>query len=217
MIDCPNGGIRDLLPDLLHGRLDASDRARVEQHVASCDACVAELALLRDLRSTMRRAPVIDTVAIAAAIPAYRAPVRQRAWGGWRAAAAIAAVAVGGTSIAIAGREWQTGVGSEGSTSAVHAESIAVSRSAPSIASESAGRSSAPIAESPQQSTPKGAAPSTVAEPVSLAMTGGAIGELSDRELSTLLDEIETLDALPSEEVESAGALSSAFPLEQSR
>jgi len=39
-------------------------------------------------------------------------------------------------------------------------------------------------------------------------MTGGAIGELSDRELSTLLDEIESLDALPSEEVESGGAIS---------
>jgi hypothetical protein len=60
------------------------------------------------------------------------------------------------------------------------------------------------------------AAPVTT-EPVSLAMTGGAIGELSDGELSTLVNEIESLDALPSAEVESPGALSSIVPGEQTR
>ena len=32
MTDCPNAEIRDLLPDLVHGRLDAAARADVERH-----------------------------------------------------------------------------------------------------------------------------------------------------------------------------------------
>jgi hypothetical protein len=35
-------------------------------------------------------------------------------------------------------------------------------------------------------------------------MGGAAVSDLSDRELSALLDEIETMDALPSADVESA-------------
>lgn len=216
MIDCPNGDIRDLLPDVLHGRLDAGERARVEAHVASCDACAAELALLRGLRSTIRRAPVVDTAAIAASIPGYRVPVRQRTWGGWRAAAAIAAIAVGGTSIAIVGRESRPMVRSD-ATNPIASESMAVSAVAPSVAPESAARTSAQSAQALQPSTRNVTPAPAVPEPVSLAMAGGAIGELSDRELSTLVDEIESLDALPSEDVESTGTLSSTVPLEQSR
>jgi hypothetical protein len=36
-----------------------------------------------------------------------------------------------------------------------------------------------------------------------LAMSGGSLNDLSDRELSSLLKEIESLDALPSTDVES--------------
>jgi hypothetical protein len=38
-----------------------------------------------------------------------------------------------------------------------------------------------------------------------LAMAGGSLTDLSDRELASLIKEIETLDAVPSTEVESAG------------
>lgn len=215
MTDCPNGDIRDLLPELLHGRLDPSDRARVERHVATCDACSAELDLLRALRTTLRRAPAIDAAAIAAAIPAYRAPIRHRSWGGWRAAAAIAAIAVGGTSIAIVGRESDADL--RGSIAAARSESTTVSQATPSIAPESAGRTTTAVDPTPAPpSAPVAVAPAA-AEPVSLAMTGGAIGELSDGELSTLVSEIESLDALPSEEVESSGALSGLVPAEQLR
>ena len=215
MTDCPNGDIRDLLPELLHGRLEPSERARAEQHVATCDACSAELELLRTLRSTMRRAPAIDAAAIAAAIPAYRPPVRQRSWGGWRAAAAIAAIAVGGTSIAIVGRESDAGV--RDGVAAARTESTTVSQATPSIAPESAGRTTTSIDPTPAPPTAPVAAAPAAAEPVSLAMTGGAIGELSDGELSTLVNELESLDALPSEDVESSGGFSSLVPGEQSR
>src|SRR5437870_551008 len=107
MIDCSNGDMRDLLPELVHDRLAPSERARIEAHVASCEACRAEVALLRALRATMGRTPAIDVASIAAAIPAYRAPVR-RSWTGLRAAAVIAAIAVGGTSVALIRHESST-------------------------------------------------------------------------------------------------------------
>ena len=33
MIDCPNGGVRDALPDYLNDRLDAARRRQVESHL----------------------------------------------------------------------------------------------------------------------------------------------------------------------------------------
>ena len=101
MIDCSNGEVRDLLPDYLHDRLESSVRQSVERHLAGCAACRDELELLRDLRGTLGRAPRIDVATIAAAIPPYSAPV-QKGWArSWRTAAAIAAIVVGGTSIAL--------------------------------------------------------------------------------------------------------------------
>ena len=79
MTECPNANVRDLLPDLVHGRLDAETRVMVEAHLAGCADCAAEQALLRDLRASLRRTPHLDLAAIAAAVPAYRAPVR-RSW-----------------------------------------------------------------------------------------------------------------------------------------
>jgi len=212
MTDCPNGEIRDMLPDLLHDRLDATTRASVEQHLASCDDCRAELALLRDLRSTIRRAPAVDAAAIAAAIPAYRAPARQRSWTGWRAAAAIAAITVGGTSIALISRQQATS----------HTAEVAISTapSAPNVTSPARPESSASTAPAPTPDRTQSASPAPTAsatEHVSLAMTGGAVGELTDRELATLLDDIESLDALPSEEVDGGAALDPSLSLEQSR
>jgi anti-sigma factor RsiW len=216
MIDCPNGDIRDLLPDLLHGRLDADDRARVERHVATCEACTEELALLGDLRSTIRRAPAVDVAAIAAAIPAYRAPARTRTWGSWRAAAAVAAIAVGGTSIALLGRESERAGSAPPVAIATDVESVAVAPAAPKVVRESASAAGPGEVAVATKSTNVPAAPA-VAAPVALAMTGRAIGDLSDHELSTLLDEIESLDALPSEEVESGSAIDGSIPLETSR
>lgn len=36
MTDCPRADMRDLLPDLMHGALDAAARAEVERHVMTC-------------------------------------------------------------------------------------------------------------------------------------------------------------------------------------
>ena len=100
MTECPNANVRDLLPDLVHGRLDAERRVMVEAHLAGCADCAAEHALLRDLRASLRRTPHLDLAAIAAAVPAYRAPVR-RSWVEWRTAAAITVLVAGGSSVAL--------------------------------------------------------------------------------------------------------------------
>jgi anti-sigma factor RsiW len=195
MNDCPNGEVRDLLPDLLHGRLDGAGRAAVEEHVASCADCQAELALLTDMRSTLRRASAIDTRRIAAAIgaapaaptPLHRTPVRQ-GWGGWRAAAAIAAIAVGGSAVAIARHE-----------PATLAPTVAV---APRVAADT------PFVPPVQETTTVATAtraPSGARATRQLAVSG-EVSDLSDRELAALLGDLESLEVLPSADVD-AGPL----------
>ena len=99
MTDCPDGAVRDLLPELVNDRLAPDVRRRVDAHVRDCADCQREVELLRALRASLRRGPRMDIGTIVSAIPAYRAP--RRSWGGWRAAAAIMLLAVGGTSVAV--------------------------------------------------------------------------------------------------------------------
>lgn len=124
MRDCGRSDVRDLLPDVLHGRLDQAAHAAAMRHVAECPDCAAELALLRSLRSALDVAPevvpALDTARISAAIAAARRPVRQddavgriipghrRAAPGrrvaWRLAAAIAIAAAGAAGWSLLGR-----------------------------------------------------------------------------------------------------------------
>jgi hypothetical protein len=196
MNDCPNGYVRDLLPDLLHDRLPPDERQHVQLHVDGCVDCRAELVLLGQLRITMHRVSAVNVAAIAGVLPEYRRaselPVR-RSWGGWRAAAAVTAILVGGTSVAL------------------------VNGGFPGSSSELAIRS-APASTGMPGALPSVAAPSTPAAadlPASgreLAMAGGSLGELSEGELSALLDDMESLDALTSTDVEGVDAASPVAP-----
>ena len=70
MTDCPNGLMRDLLPEYALGVLGEEDAARVAAHVAACDACGAELALLARARTSFAlAAPRLDVAAIVSALP----------------------------------------------------------------------------------------------------------------------------------------------------
>jgi anti-sigma factor RsiW len=167
MTDCPNATLRDRLPDLVNGRLSPDERRELEAHVGTCAECAAELALLRDLRASMARAPRIDPARVAAAVPAYRAPAR-RSWGGWRTAAAITAILVGGASVVVVRQDSRRGLDS----------------SVPSVPSaEGAARAIPPASRE-------------------LAAASGAASDLSDRELQALLKDIESIDAVPSVDVE---------------
>lgn len=174
MIDCPNGDIRDLLPDLLHDRLDADVRGEVEAHLRGCEPCRQELELLRGMKATLRRVPAIDLDAVVAAIPPYRPAVGQRpvrTWGGWRIAAAVTLLAVGGGSVVVARRG--------------------------TVAPAPAAIASVAVAS---------------AAPRELALTGGAIGELDDTELSTLIDDVGSLNAVTPADLDNAATAGPIAP-----
>jgi anti-sigma factor RsiW len=95
--------MRDLLPEYALGVLGEEDAARVAAHVAACDACRAELALLARARTGFAlAAPRVDVAAIVSALPSAPrsgravAPswMRRHAW--QYATAAGLLLAVGG-------------------------------------------------------------------------------------------------------------------------
>lgn len=120
MFDCANVEMRELLPELAAGTLDALTRARVEAHLASCAECASELEMLRLVRAAFAGAPGVDTQRIVAALPkpgVTAAPTRAasapgvrgsappvRRWIDWRIAAALTAITVGGLSLAVTDR-----------------------------------------------------------------------------------------------------------------
>ncbi|MFL5608451.1 MAG: anti-sigma factor family protein [Gemmatimonadaceae bacterium] len=196
MTDCPNGALRDLLPDLVNGRLSPEVRYEVERHVAACPECAAELALLRELRASMAGTPFVDAARIATVIPAYRAPVR-RSWGGWRAAAAVAAIVAGGASVAVVRQAGTRGPEPVQSMTFTIPDTTVVAKGSPSVPSARPAERGAR------------AVPAVARE---LAMASGAASDLSDRELQALLKDIESIDAVPSVDVENAALVSPVSP-----
>lgn len=190
MTDCPNGEMRDLLPDLVHSRLGAGDRATVEAHVAQCADCRDEVALLRALRGTMARGQAIDVRGIVGALPAYAVPAR-RAWGGWRAAA-IAAIAIGGASVAMSTR------GEPAREVITWRDTLPVLITSGVPSSVDTGGPVLQVAQGGLGVTAASTGPRARELSVSDAVT-----DLSDSELSALLAELETLDVLPSLDEES--------------
>ncbi|HYC50141.1 MAG TPA: zf-HC2 domain-containing protein [Gemmatimonadaceae bacterium] len=63
--------MRDLLPDLMHGRVPDGQRLALDAHLDGCAACRAELALLQRVREAAR-VPRVDTDRIVSALPPYR-------------------------------------------------------------------------------------------------------------------------------------------------
>jgi len=105
MNKCIELDIREILPDLLHGKLDAAASARVEAHVASCEECTEDLEVLRKVRSAVVFIPPIDVDRVVRQLPPYRmivpaarAPARSRAVS-WLVAASLVVVVLGGGSL----------------------------------------------------------------------------------------------------------------------
>src|SRR5437868_6617786 len=107
MTDITHDEIRDALPDLLHGNVDADRRAAVENHLRSCAECASELRVLQMVKAAPSFAPMIDAVKVADAIAPYggvpverpRAKIRQFQW----ALAASAVIVIAATVILRAG------------------------------------------------------------------------------------------------------------------
>jgi len=106
--------IRQALGVYVLGAIDPAERARVDEHLATCADCREELASLAGLPAMLRKVPVVEAERLAAAeqepglagvpspemlpsLVARTANVRRiRRWRGLAAAAAVALVAVAG-------------------------------------------------------------------------------------------------------------------------
>src|SRR2546430_2384122 len=71
MTNITHDEIRDALPDLLHGNVDAGRRAGIENHLRSCAECASELRVLQMVKDAPSFAPMIDAVKVAGAIAPY--------------------------------------------------------------------------------------------------------------------------------------------------
>lgn len=102
MSDCANVEMRELLPELVHDRLDAATHARVTAHLAACSECRAELELLQTARQALRPIMPLDKRAIVAALPLPKSRQTAHTLGSrrvWRIAAAVTVIALGGVSL----------------------------------------------------------------------------------------------------------------------
>jgi len=206
MSECTSGELRDLLPELVNGRLDAEMTRAVEAHVASCEECANELDLLRSLRPALVRGPVIDASKIAAAVHARtsaqprRHASHPRIATPWRVAIAAALLlAVSAIGYAVV----RKGGGAE-EVALVHGrdtiprDTSRETAPAPAPAPRVATPRSAPVHEPPQQvavTPPRGAAPiSTTTANVGVLDN---LSDLSDDDVRTLTASIDGLSSVP--------------------
>jgi hypothetical protein len=210
MSDCPNAEIRDLLPDLLHDRLDAPTRARVLAHVDGCADCRSELELLRSLRGSLERGtPLIDVERVVTALPKPSTVQvrRRRVWSDWRIAAAVTFIVAGGTSVVVMRNVRDGGAGSPDSASVrippMTAETTALAPRAVTDSQPSMHRGeTTPAPARSQRGTTPGAPsnPQAVAandDPAAAAALGNRIGNLNEKQLKSLLNEIDHMEATP--------------------
>lgn len=84
---------RERIPAVASGAASEEERRRVDAHLATCDECTAELALVSRLRTEAITVPADLNERVIAAFRHSRRPVRHPAWA--LAAAALAALALG--------------------------------------------------------------------------------------------------------------------------
>ena len=209
MSECTNGEMRDLLPELLSGRLSAEMQLAVEAHVAECEECAKELTLLRALRPALMRGPVVDAQRIAAAVrvqlPASARRGSSRSSTRWStprrlaiAAAALVAVSAAGYVVATRGRS--------------ATPEIAVVRAVDSNANVAPAPTPAPTprtapSPAPQQQVavapPHVASPSAVPTPVASVGVLDNLSDLSDDDVRTLTASLDGMSAVPNAEAAS--------------
>jgi hypothetical protein len=195
MGDCQNVEMRELLPERAAELLSPRDAARVDGHVAECEMCTFELEILRAARTTLRGRATVDVGRISGAVVlATRTPVRgvrrvpTRQWLGWRAAASIALVAVGATSIAVWNGGRDGARGSVATTPGTETAAVATSSGGGTLAQGTATGSGSLSSSGSAQATVRPASFSGLT-------AAGGLSDLSDAELESLLSDIGSLDA----------------------
>lgn len=191
MNECKNLEVRDLLPALARGELKSSERAAVEEHLATCAACRAELELVRDLASALRSTPPIATARLAQAVVRSArerrdAPIsldaarRRRAAPSrvWLAAASLIAVVGAGALAVVATRDEV----SSGPMPQVARSDMPLGQTTTPVERVQSPRSEPPRAE------PRAASGTEL-------VMGGGVSDLADADLESLLGVLEGLDA----------------------
>jgi hypothetical protein len=208
MSDCTNVEMRERLPELASGALDAASRAHVEAHVAGCAECASELETLRLVRAAFSTTPAVDTRRIVAALPkppvvtpaagARRGPIRR--WMDWRIAAALTMVTVGGLSVAViermgTGRATRETPPAAQTLPAATVESTAVGNTTNPPQRDSLERT---MSRSPTLTS----APGVRVERAQLSIGGGTddLDRASIEALMTVLDELDRAPIVPSAE-----------------
>ncbi len=182
MTECFSPEVRDYLPDLVHGRLGDVDAATLAAHVEACEACTAEVALLKEARRTAPPAPAVSIDSILALLPVVtvpphvtHAPSRSDVSRGrsviWKVLAAVAVVITGGMLANSVNMQPEVAVTSP------HVPAIV------------------PLAQAtPETPTVAGA---------SLSLVAG-VQDLTDAQIKTLLAELDDVEAIPSLEPDQA-------------
>lgn len=193
MFECANVEMRELLPELAAGKLDAPTRARLEAHLATCAECASELETIRLVRGAFATAPDIDVARISAALPkapavaaSPRSTVPVKRWVDWRIAAAVTMITVGGLSVAVTNR-----MRNSETSSVADDTSIAVSRI----------DSASPIAAAPRVDSGSPTLPNPVSAPSpnareQLSFNGG-VSDLDDASIQALLGALDEMDRAP--------------------
>ena len=172
MTECMNQEVRDALPDLLHGRLDALNKSTMLAHVEACADCAAELAILREARDSARLAPQIDVDRIVASLPLN----------------GMADAAVSQAPAPAVNRGLRSQVWKFVATAVIAVSGIAVLNQREDV--------SAPMRVAQDTQTVVAAASGT---PLSLL---AGVQDLTDEQIQTLLTELDEIDPIPSAEPE---------------
>ena len=183
MNNCVDSGIQEMLPDLAHGTLDDPSRIRVEAHLASCESCREDLAVIQTVKNAAVFAPAIDVQRVVRQIPPYRAivpevqaPARSRV-APWLVAAGFIVALVGGGSLLM-----------------LRQDKVATS---PGVAG---------VTESRGQQV--GTAPDAMATEAAPSLAfAGSVDDLSDSSLVQLMADMSQFDALPATEPEPVFAM----------
>lgn len=198
MNECMARDIQEMLPDLLHTALPADQRERVEQHLAACESCREELAVLRTVKDAAIFAPAIDATRIARQIPPYRAvlpapaPARSRVTQ-WLVAAAAAVLIIGGGSVVM------------------NRDSASPNRVAVT-APLTDTRASQPVGVAAPGETTVASAASEGAQVHTFALASD-VASLSDGDLVQLMNDMDDFDALPAAEPDPVIAVDSGDSL----
>ena len=191
MTDITHEEVRDSIPELLHGKLDAEHRSAVEAHLRSCAQCASEMRILQMVKETPSFAPMIDAVKIASVIPPYggipveRPRTTTRIWQMTLAAAAVVLIAVT--------------VMSRGASNPVSVPSAPTQVVATQGNQPSPSAATATVAPTPTKTSEQTAKPTRELQ-VAVGLDG-----LSDGSIAQLVNELDGLDGLPSGEPENLG------------